>query len=107
MLLSVYSYRNESTGLIRAALSVWKLTVASDTSRTTNPARTKTSAEMVALYGKVSIHSFIPYHTSGVAMAIERKISLIYSVDNKIKIPGEEDPRALRIPISFVRCTAL
>jgi hypothetical protein len=41
-----YSYRNESTGLVRAARNVWTLTVNSEMSNTMAPAPTKAKGEI-------------------------------------------------------------
>ena len=78
------------------------LTVSKDTNSTDKPAMTKIKGEMSVRYGKLSIQSLIKNQTNGTASIIDRKTSFIYSFDSKIKIPLSVDPRALRMPISFV-----
>src|SRR5258708_7524985 len=95
-----HSYPNESTGFVRAAFRVWKLTVTKDTNRTINPANKKMFAEMVVRYGKLSIQPFITHHTMGVANAIDKLTSLMYSLERSKKIPLSVEPSTLRTPIS-------
>ncbi len=66
-----------------------------------------TSAPMFTRYAKPSSHAFIAIHETGNPMSIEIMISRIKSFDNITITLLTDAPKTFRIPISFVRTSAL
>ena len=71
------------------------------------PAKINGHMPIDVLYAKALNHCFIKYHDNGVAIMKDMATSFVNSLVSKLTTLEELAPIALRIPISFVRCSAV
>src|SRR6476660_7749037 len=101
-----YSVLKLFTGFDIAAFIALKLTVTNATRRAATPAIKNTHQLIEILYSKFCSHLFIAHHATGNATRADIIMSFKKSLDNMLTIALTDAPSTLRIPISFVRCSA-
>src|SRR5580700_1082503 len=103
----VYSFLSERTGLAIAALRDCQVMVAKAIERAIPPDSRNTIGPILMRYAKLCSQSFMTNQQSGTEMRMAIKTSRIKSFDRSITIPVWDEPKTLRIPISFTRCWAM
>ena len=104
-ILFCYSYRRESTGFLRAAFQLCRLTVAMAINKAMPPARTNTHQLSVVLYAKFSSHLFMTNQAMGQEIIKAKLIHLTKPWLSRISISETLAPFTLRTPISLMRCS--
>src|ERR1700694_2098683 len=95
------------TGFAIAAFIAWKLTVSKAINKAPIPATPKTHQLMVIRYAKLCNHLFITHQATGNAMHDAMNTSFKNSFESICVTCVTLAPSTLRIPISFVRCSAV
>src|ERR1700712_5738127 len=103
----IHSLLRLLTGFTSEAFIDWKLTVASVIPNAPDPAARKIQSDNGALYSYCCSQSCMKYQATGVAIAIDIKISHTKSFDSIFQRLKTVAPSTFRTPISLARCPAI
>src|SRR6266487_1930819 len=102
-----YSVLKLFTGLAIAAFIAWKLTVINAIATDIKPAIANTHQSILTRYEYDASQLFITHHATGDEITNEIRTSFRKSFDNNAVILCTLAPSTLRMPISFIRVSAI